>query len=174
VGVGRPLQFRHGDLGCWSVEVLYKYVSYTRSLLALCPQRSPISVEIGIYDTAERSYSGLSIPDALPSFTAVTSRVRPPLNCLFKRLGTPPSLRKREVVTDIEPAPLTLQVTNVERPIPAAPTDAYAQAGQETITQFDDFIVARTHGIQSFRSQGLNTPRHIKLYQKVPKRFQEM
>ena len=116
----------------------------------------------------------LGIADPPPSVTALTSRVRPPLNRLFKGLGAPPSLRKREVVTDIEPASLTLQVTNVERPIPAAPTDAYAQAGQETVTQFDDFIVTRTHGIQSFRGQGLNTPWHIKLYQKVPKRFQEM
>jgi len=174
MSVGGPLQLLHGDFRRRPIEVLDEYVLYARSLIAHRPERSPISIEIGIYDTAERSYSGLSIPDALPSFTAVTSRVRSSLNCLFKRLGAPPSLRKREVVTDIEPAPLTLYVANVERPIPAAPTDAYAQAGQQTITQFDDFIVARTHGIQSLRGQGLNTLRHFKLYRKVPKRFQGM
>ena len=60
VSVGRQLQLLHGDLGCRSVEVLDEYVSYARSLLAHCPQRRPIAVEIGIYDAAERSYSGLA------------------------------------------------------------------------------------------------------------------
>jgi hypothetical protein len=159
----------YGDVGCGPVEVLDEYVPYARSLLALCPQRGPISVEIRIYDAAERAYSGLRIPDPPPSITTLTSRIGPPLDRLFKRLGAPPSLRKREVVTDIEPTPLTLQVTNVERPIPATPTDAHTQAGQETITQFDDFIAGGTHGIQSFRGQGLNTPWHIRLYQRFQK-----
>jgi len=174
MSVGGPLQLLHGDFRRRPIEVLDEYVLYARSLLAHRPERSPISIEIGIYDTAERSYSGLSIPDALPSFTAVTSRVRSSLNCLFKRLGAPPSLRKREVVTDIEPAPLTLYVANVERPIPAAPTDAHSQAGQETITQFNDFNVARPHRVQPFCGQWLNTPWHIKTLKKVPNRFQEM
>jgi hypothetical protein len=166
------LKVLYADVGCRSVEVLAEYVPYARSLLALCPQRSPISVEIGIYDTAERPYSGLSIPDPPPGFAALTSRVRSPLNRLFKRLGAPPSLRKREVVTDIEPASFAFRVTNVKRPIPPTRTDAHAQAGHETITQFDDFVAAGTHGLQSFRGQGLNTLWQIKLSKgskKVPK-----
>jgi hypothetical protein len=83
VSIGRQLKLLHGDLGCWSVEVLYEYVPYARSLLALGPQRSPISVEIGIYDAAERPYSGLRIPDPPPSITTLTSRVAPLLNGLF-------------------------------------------------------------------------------------------
>src|SRR6478672_12238225 len=149
MSIGGPLQFLHGDSRRGPIEVLDEYVPYARSLLVHRSERSPISVEIGIYDAAERSYSRLSVPDALPSFTSVTSRVRTSLDRLFKRLGAPPSLRKREVVTDIKPAPLTLHVTNVERPIPPSSTDAYAQAGQVTITQFDNFIVVWAYSIQS-------------------------
>jgi hypothetical protein len=151
VSVGRQLQLPHGCLGCWSVKVLYEYVSYTRSLLALCSQRSPISVEIGIYDTAERSYSGLRVPDPPPSITTLTSRVAPLLNGLFEYFRASPSLGKREVITDVEPAPFTLRVSNIERPKPTAPADAHSQAGQVTIPQFNDFIVAWTHSLKPFR-----------------------
>jgi len=54
-----------------------------------------------------------------------------------------------------------VRVTNIERPIPTASADAHSQAGQETITEFNYFCIARTHGIEPFRSQWLNAPWHI-------------
>jgi hypothetical protein len=154
--------------------MLEEHMSYAGSLLALCPQRRPIPVEIGIYYAAKSSYSGSRIFGPLPNIAALASRVTPLLNRLFKCLRLPPCLRKREVIADIEPASLTLRVTNIERPKPTASADTHPQAGQETITQFDDFPVAWTNCIQSFRGQRLNMPWHMKLYQKVPKRFQKM
>jgi len=151
-----------------------RFGANARTLLSPCPQRRPFAVEVAVNDAAECSYSGSCVPDPPPSVTTLSSRVGPLLDRLLKCLRALPSFRKRQVIPDIEPASLTLQVTNVERPIPATPTDAHTQAGQETVTQFDDFIATRTHGIQPFRVQGLNTPRHNKLFQKVPKRFQKM
>src|SRR6476660_262413 len=48
VSVGRQLQLLHTDFNCRSVDVLGEYVSNARLLLAPCPQRRPIAVEIGI------------------------------------------------------------------------------------------------------------------------------
>jgi hypothetical protein len=124
----------------------------------------------------------MTLPNVpIPALASLTRRLAslrsrvgsaPPLNRLFECLGAPPSLGKQEVIADVEPASFALRVTNVERPIPSTPTDAHAQAGHETITQFDDFVAAGTHGFKSFRGQGLNTSRQIKLSKgskKVPK-----
>ena len=108
---------------------------------------APSPVEIGIYDAAERPYSGLRVPDPPPSVTTLTSRVAPLFNGLFDYFCALPSLGKREVITDVEPASFALGVTYIERPKPTATADANSQAGQETIPQFNDFIVARTHGL---------------------------
>src|SRR5437764_7758515 len=58
VSVGRQLQLLHGDFACRSVEVFEEYMSYASLLLALRPERRPISLEIGVYDAAECPYSG--------------------------------------------------------------------------------------------------------------------
>jgi hypothetical protein len=174
MAVGRQLQVLHGEFDSGSVKVFGEHVSNARSLFALSSERSPISVEIGIYDAAERSYSGLRIPHPPPSLTTFSGRVAALFNGMFEYFRAPPSLSKREVVPDIEPASFTFGVANVERPISTELTDTYAQARQETVTQFHHFALARPHGIQPFRGQGLNTHRHTELSQKVPKRFQKV
>jgi hypothetical protein len=173
VSIGGELQVLHHEFDCRSVEVPGEYMPNAGLLLGLCPQRSSISVEIGINNAAESSYSGLRIPDPLPSVTAFAGRVPAPLNGLFENFRVPPSLGKGEVVPNVEPASLTLCVTNIKRPKPPASADAHPQAGQEPVTQFDYLPIAWTHCVQSFRGQRLNMPRHEAL-QKVPKRFQTM
>jgi hypothetical protein len=173
VSIRCQLQLLYGDLDCRSIEVLIEYVLYPCSLLALCPQRSPIPVKIGIYYAAERAYSGLRIPDPLPSITSLPRRIAPLLDRLFEYFRAPPSLGEGEVIPDVKPAPFTFRVTNIERPKPAATADAHAQAGQVTIPQFNDLIVAWAHGIETLRSQRLYPLRHCnapsKGSKKVPK-----
>jgi hypothetical protein len=94
VSVGRQLQLLHSDFGCWSIKVFQEHMSYTGSLLALCPERRPVPVEIRIYDAAKRAYSGSRVLGPLPNVTTLTDRVGSMLNRLFKCLRAPPCLRK--------------------------------------------------------------------------------
>jgi hypothetical protein len=108
MSVGGELQVLHREFNCRSVEVPGEYVPNAGLLLALCPQRSSISVEIGVNYAAESSYSGLRIPDPPPSLTAFTGRVAAALNGLFEYFRAAPSLGKCKVVPDVEPASNTL------------------------------------------------------------------
>ncbi len=133
MSVRRQLQFPHGDISCGFIEVLAEHVPYARSLFILCPERRPVPVEVGFYDTVECPYSGLSVPDPSPSLTTLAGWVAPLFNGPFDYFPPLPSLGKGQVVTDIEPPPFALQVTNVERPKPTAPADPHSQAGQVTV-----------------------------------------